>query len=140
MLAAIEEHQPRRLFVDALSDLFRLFPAPERRTHFVQALANRLRDRGVTTLFVLEIDAVTGPVLTMPVPNLSAAMDASILLRSVEIRSSLHRMVSVIKQRESAIDRTMRELMIGPEGMSVGAPFSASNLLTGTAAPLDEES
>jgi circadian clock protein KaiC len=89
----------------------------------------------VTTLFLLEVDDVVGPSVTIPVPNLSAAMDNGILLRPVELRSALHRLVSVLKERETGFDPTMREFMIGPEGIVVGDPFDANALLTGNAVP-----
>ena len=135
LLAAVDEHQSRRLVVDAFSDLFRLFVGAERQSHFSHALANGLRDRGVTTLFLMEIDAFAGPTLTVPVPNLSATMDNAVLLRTVELHSALHRMVSILKQRETGFDPAIREFMIGSQGIVVGEPFDAAELLTGSAVP-----
>lgn len=138
LLAAVDAHQPRRLVVDAFSDLFRLFVDPERQTHFAHALANGLRERGVTTLFLMEIDAFAGPALTVPVPNLSATMDNGLLLRTVELHSALHRMVAILKLRQSGFDPNIREFTIGSEGIVVGEPFNATELLTGSAVPPPE--
>ncbi len=135
LLALVDEHRPRRLVVDAFTDLVRLFPDPHRQADFAQALTNELRDRGVTTVFVLEIDTFVGPQLAAPVPTVSATMDAGILLRTVELGSSLRRLVSVLKQRQSAIDLTIREFVIGPQGIAVGEPFDSAALLTGSALP-----
>ncbi len=135
LLAAVEEHQPRRLVIDAFTDLVRLFADPDRQTSFAQALANALRDRGVTTLFSLEIDTFAGPQLAAPVPTISATMDSGILLRSVELGSRLRRLVSVLKHRQNAADPTIREFTIGPQGIVVGEPFDAAALLTGNALP-----
>ena len=60
------------------------------------ALANELRARGATTLIATEIDAYVDDQLTVPVPAASATMDNGILLRQIELRSSLHRLVSVL--------------------------------------------
>ena len=136
LLAAVGEHRPRRLVVDAFTDLVRLFADPQRQAAFAQALTNELRDRGVTTVFVLEIDAFVGPQLAPPVPTVSATMDSGILLRTVELGSSLRRLVSVLKHRQSAADPTIREFAIGPHGIAVGEPFDAAALLTGTALPV----
>lgn len=133
LLARIDEQGTRRLVIDAFSDLFRLFAVPERRTPFTQALANGLRDRGVTSLLLLELDAFSGQDLVPPVPNVSAMMDSAILLRTVELRSSLHRLVSILKQRETAFDPAIREFEIGPHGIMVGDRFHATDLLTGSA-------
>ena len=136
LLAAVEEQQPRRLVVDAYTDLVRLFADPQRNVPFAQALTNALRDRGVTSLFILEIDTFVGPRLDMPVPTISATMDSGILLRTVELGSSLRRLVSVLKHRQQAADPTIREFVIGPQGIRVGEPFDATDLLTGSARPL----
>lgn len=129
LLAMVDEHQIRRLVIDALSDLFRLFVVPARKTAFAQALAIALRDRGVTTLVLLEIDAITSQQLTLPVPNLSAAMDMAVLLRTIELNSTLRRLVSVLKQRESGFDPVIREFEISSSGITIGNPFGASGLL-----------
>ncbi len=136
LLAAVEEHRPHRLVIDAFTDLVRLFADSQRQVRFAQALTNELRNRGVTTLFVLEIDTFVGPRLDTPVPTISATMDSGILLRTVELGSSLRRLVSVLKHRQQAADPTIREFVIGPQGITVGDPFDAVGLLTGTARPI----
>jgi circadian clock protein KaiC len=140
LLAAVDEHQPRRVVVDAFSDLARTFPTPQRLTRFATAMTNELRARHVTSLFLLEIDQFAGPDLTLPIPNVSATMDTGILLRTVELRSSLRRLVSILKERQTAFDHTIREFTIGPAGITVEEPFAASALLTGTAVPIEQRS
>ena len=138
LLATVDAHQPRRLVIDGISDLMPLFVVPERQAFFVPALVNGLRDRGVTTLYIVEIDAFATTDLTVPVHNLSASMDNGILMRTLELRSSLHRMVSILKERQMPFDPTIREVIIGEDGLAVGDPFDAHGLLTGTAAPLPD--
>lgn len=136
LLAAVEEHRPRRLVIDAFTDLVRRLDVPARQTEFAGALTSELRHRGVTSLHMLEIDAFAGREVTTPIPSISATMDTGILLRSVEVRSRLRRLVSVLKHRQSPFDPTIREFAIGPTGMVVGEPFQgAAALLTGTAIP-----
>ena len=137
LLAAIEEHRPRRLVIDCFSDLGPFFGHPDRMSTFATALAIDLRDRGVTTLFNFEVDTLVGPELMVPVPNLSATMDNALLLRTVELRSAQHRMVTILKQRQTAHDTTIREIAIGPQGIVVGDPFDASALLSGSATPAE---
>jgi circadian clock protein KaiC len=136
LLDAVEEHQPRRLVVDAYTDLVRLFADPQRIVPFAQALTNAWRTRRVTSLFILEIDTFVGPHLEPPIPTLSATMDSGLLLRTVELGSSLRRLISVLKHRQQAADPTIREFVIGPQGITVGEPFDAADLLTGSARPL----
>lgn len=138
LLAMVDEHRPRRLVIDALSDLLRHFAVPSRQSGFATALTDYLRSREVTALFLLEVDEVVGPSVTIPVPNLSAAMDNGILLRPVELRSALHRLVSILKERETGFDTAMRRFTIGRRGIEVGEPFDAAALLTGNAIPVPE--
>jgi circadian clock protein KaiC len=135
LLAAIDEHKPKRLVVDAFTDLARLFVIPERQTRFASALANELRNRQVTTVFAMEIDAFAGPELAAPIPNISATMDNGILLRSAEVESELRRLVSVLKLRMSPFDQAIRGFTIGDGGIHVGDRVAATGLLTGTAVP-----
>jgi len=140
LFAAVEEYQPRRLVIDAFSDLSPLFVIPERQPFFATAFANRLRDQGVTALYIVEINAYASRDLVVPFDNLSASMDNGILLRSVELRSSLRRMVSILKERQTGFDPTIRELTVSASGLSVGEPFDAAALLSGSAVPVSDDS
>ena len=137
LLAAIAGHRPRRLIVDALTDVQRHVAPPDRAPDFVAALANRLRAEAVTTLFVVELEALVGQELRVPLPAISAAVDNVLLLRYVELGSRLRRLVSVLKARQSANDPALREFTIGAGGPTVGGPFrAAGQLLTGAGVPL----
>jgi circadian clock protein KaiC len=103
------------------------------------ALANHLRRQEVTSLLAVDLDALAGPSLTIPLPAASAAVDNGILLRTVELRSRLHRLVSVLKTRQSRFDPAIREFAIGDEGVAVGEVFvGAASLLSGFATPTFE--
>jgi circadian clock protein KaiC len=137
VLAAVAEHQPRRLVVDALTDVERHLQPPERLSDYVAALTARLRADGVTPLFVVELDTLVGPELRIPLPALSAALDNVLLLRQVELGSRLQRLISIIKVRQSAYDSALRAFTIDAAGVTVGAVFPAATpLLTGAATPL----
>jgi circadian clock protein KaiC len=132
LLAAIAEHRPSRVFLDALTDVQRLIAVPERMPAYVAALVNELRARGATTLIAAEIDAYSDDRLAVPVPAASATMDNGVLLRHVELRSEMHRLVSVLKARRTPTDPAVRAFTIGSEGIAVAGPFAAtSGLLTG---------
>lgn len=136
LLALIELHRPQRLYIDGLSDIQRMIPNPDRMSVFVPALANELRSRGVTTLMTVELDAYVGADLVAPVPAASATMDTGILLRHVEVGSRIHRLVSVLKSRESPTDSAIREFVVGTRGIEVGEIFAgAVGLLTGASMP-----
>jgi circadian clock protein KaiC len=132
----VAEHRPSRLVVDALTDVERRIPGPERPADFVAALTGALRDAGVTALFNAELSTLVGPELRVPLSAVSVALDNLMLLRYVELGSRLERFVSVLKMRESAFDPVIRSFVIGDGGISIGEPFTgAVALLTGTPVP-----
>jgi circadian clock protein KaiC len=136
LLSAVEEYRPQRIFVDAITDVQRLLASSQRMAIYVSALANELRARGTTALFATEIDAYVDHQLAVPVPAASATMDNGILLRQVEIGSSVRRVISVLKARQMTTDPTIREFVVGDQGVVVGEPLSAvRGLLTGSAIP-----
>lgn len=135
VLEAIDELHPDRLTIDAFTDVARMFAYPERQMNFGVAFSNELRRRGVTTLINLELDSYVSQTVDFPIPRISPMIDSSILMRTVEIDSSLHRMVSIMKHRQSWFDPSIREFTIGPGGIRIGNRFDASKLLTGTAEP-----
>ena len=140
LLQAVAEHRPRRVFIDAITDVQRMMTSPERMPAYVAALVNELRARGATAMIVAEIDAFTDQQLAVPVPAASAVMDNGILVRQVELRSELRRLITVLKARQAATDPAIREFVIGEQGIAVTSPFSAtSGLLTGRATLADPE-
>jgi circadian clock protein KaiC len=106
---------------------------------FVPALANELRLRGVTTLMTVELDAFVGADLVAPVPAASATMDNGIVLRHVELRSRVRRLITVLKARQSRVDPAIREFRIGPAGIEVGEVLDGgAALLTGAPEPVPD--
>ena len=146
LLAEMDEHRPARVFVDALTDIQRFITSPQRMPTYAAALTNELRARGATALIASEIDAYVDDQLAVPVPAASATMDNGILLRQIELRSSLHRLVSVLKSRQMETDPAIRGFTITGQGIVIDSPFAgtAPGLLTGRALPaqgpsVDEE-
>ena len=86
----------------------------------------------MTTLLSAEVSTVDGQEVR--VPALSAAVDNAVLLGYVELRSHVHRLLSIIKVRDSDYDASIREFVISGRGLEVAATFeSAEALLTGAA-------
>src|SRR5215212_6611896 len=137
LLAVVDEHRPSRVFIDALTDIQRFISSPQRMPTYAAALTNELRARGATALIATEIDAYVDDQLVVPVPAASATMDNGILLRQIELRSTLRRLVSVLKSRQVATDPTIRGFVVTDQGVVVDSPFAgaASGLLTGRAVP-----
>jgi circadian clock protein KaiC len=134
VLNAVKEHEPRRVLLDGLSDVEHQEVFPNRLPTLLAALANELSFRGITTLLTAENRALVGANLDVPLPAPSATVENVILLRYVELRSQLHRLISVLKVRESEHDTSIREFVITNTGIEVAQTFeSAEAVLTGVA-------
>jgi len=119
LLGAIADHRPQRVLIDALTDVARLATVPGRLPAFTAALVGALRSRSATTLLTAEVPTVEGTGLDIPLPETSAVIDNAILLRYVEPRSRLHRLISVLRVRESGFDPGVREFTITDRGIEV---------------------
>jgi circadian clock protein KaiC len=137
ILDGVERHGIRRLVVDGVGELEENILEKVRARAMLIALVVRLRDLGVTTLFVKEVPKIAGPELDFSDTPLAITAENMLFFRQVELRGRLHRVVSVLKMRESGYDPHVREFEITPNGLRVLDPLdSAEGLLTGVARPL----
>jgi circadian clock protein KaiC len=91
---------------------------PERVPTFLTALTIALREAGVTTLLSEELPLFTSAVDSKAL-SMSALVENIILLRFYELDAELHRLVSIIKLRESGFDPGIREFFITADGIVI---------------------
>jgi circadian clock protein KaiC len=133
LLAAVQRRGVKRLVIDGFAAFQNAAADPERITRFWAALTNELRARGVTTLVTLELQELAGPEVKIPVAGIPSLCETVILMRYVEVRSRLFRVVSVLKQRDGAVDPTIREFTMTDSGIVLGAPLTGVEaVLSGT--------
>jgi circadian clock protein KaiC len=126
-----EKHARRRLFVDGVQGFAAATVYPDRMPRFLSALTNQLRTWDVTTVISEELP-LFGPQVELPNPELAHVVETVVLLRYVELKSQLHRLVSVMKMRESLYDTAIREFSIDDQGIEVSGSFeSAEAILSG---------
>ncbi|WP_224367148.1 ATPase domain-containing protein [Hyalangium versicolor] len=122
-----------RLFIDGLSGFRSAAVYPDRMGRFFSALSHQLRMLDATTLYSEETPLLSSGV-EAPLPEAAAYVENIILLRYVELRSQLYRLISIMKMRESQYDSGIREFAITDEGINVADTFeSAEAILTGHA-------
>jgi len=119
LLEAVEKRKVKRLFIDGLTAFKSGAIDPSRIGNFFSALANELRARGVTTIYSLEVPNILGPTASLPVDDAAAIAENMILMRFVERGAHLHRLISVLKMRESDFDPTLYEFKLTPTGMEI---------------------
>jgi circadian clock protein KaiC len=134
LLNAVRRRRVKRLFIDGLGGFLESATSPQRVSRFFSCLTNELRALGATTLFTMEVPEIVGPVVRVPATGLSALLENLIFLRFVERGSSLHRLISVHKVRDSGHDPFLREFFITDRGVHVGEVFSGvEGVTTGVA-------
>jgi circadian clock protein KaiC len=135
LLERLREHPAsrRRLFIDGIEGFRSASVYLDRMPRFLSAFTNQLRMLDVTALVSEELPLFQ-PEIDMPNPELGNVVETVILLRDVELRSQIHRLISILKMRESRYDTSIREFKITDTGLAVAASFeSAEAILTGHA-------
>lgn len=137
ILQRIEERGVKRVVLDGLAELEQSIMEGERRRAFLASLALRLRQLGVTSLFTREVSKVVGTELDFSDSPVAMLAENVLLLRFVELHGRLHRILSILKMRDSKYDSTVREFEVADTGLRVLAPMrSSQGLLTGQARPV----
>ena len=110
----IERRGVRRLVIDSAAELQRGLGSAARVPEFLSALVSYLRAHEVTTYLTLDIPMIVGPALELDVTPLSVIAENLVLLRQVEFRSRLHRVLSVLKIRFSEYEQAIYEYTLTP--------------------------
>lgn len=134
LLDAVRRRGVKRLVIDGISGFEQAALEPERIVRFWSALSHELRALGVTTLHTLELPEPAGIGVHRRVSGISSLAEVTVLVRYVELRSRLYRLISMFKVREGAFDPMIREFTITDTGVIVGKPFEGvENILSGMA-------
>ena len=137
ILREVERQGIKRLVIDGLTDLELAISDPERRRTFLAAFSTHLRVMGVTSLFTKEVSKIAGTELDFSDTPIAILGENLMLLRYVELRGRIHRVLSILKMRDSKYEGDLREFEITDAGIRVLAPMrSATGLLTGQARPI----
>ncbi|MGE3282590.1 MAG: RAD55 family ATPase [Alphaproteobacteria bacterium] len=122
LLDAVRRRGVKRLVIDGIIGFEQAALEKERMVRFWSALSSELRALDVTTLHTTELPEMTGAELRLP-QGISPLAETLILLRYVELRSRLYRLISVFKMRDGAFDTTIRQFSITDEGIVIEKPF-----------------
>ena len=126
-----DRHARRRLFIDGVEGFSAATVYKDRMPRFLSALTNQLRTWDVTTIISDELPLFRAGV-DLQHPDLANVVETVVLLRYVELKSQLHRLMSIMKMRESRYDTSIREFTMGENGIEVSGSFeSAEAVLSG---------
>jgi circadian clock protein KaiC len=124
---------PRRAVLDSMAHFYRFTTDPVQLRQIYNSLVNGLKREGMTSLLLDEAARLLGaPYRT--IGALPFLVDTILLMRYVELDSSMQRAIAVLKMRGSAHAREIRSFTIGQQGIEVGEPFSGrEGILSGSA-------
>ena len=134
LIEQVDAMGAKRVVIDSLGAFSRLAMEPTRLNAFFRALTGELRARDVSVMLTWEMRDIFGAEISAPAPDLSSIVDNLMLMRFVELDSSLRRMLSILKVRDGQHHTAPHELIIGTRGISLHKAFEgASGMLSGTA-------
>lgn len=123
---------PGRMLFDGISRLHQRLPQSMPLPEYMEEIVNYLKNKNITALYTNETSKLTGAT-QITGNGISPLMDAVILLRYVEIKSKMHKAISVLKIRGSDHDKDIREIVIDKKGVEIRLPFSNySGILSGS--------
>jgi circadian clock protein KaiC len=125
LMEAVRRRGARRVFIDGLDALRKLAEDEDRTTRIFAALTAEFRALSVTGMYTSEIDlfgpAPGHPMSSVSLRGVSSTAENIVLMRYVELRSELHRMISLLKARDTRIDQRLRCFDIRSGGVAVDA-------------------
>ena len=119
----IAEVKAKRIVVDSLSHLRAHVGRGKLRPESYR-LIMYLKRKGLTSLLTAETPQNHGMFMGVADEALSYLVDAIVLLRPVEIQSSMKKAIAILKMRGSDHDKELREYEITSTGFRFGLPFS----------------
>jgi len=130
LLQAVRRRGVRRLFIDGLGGVQDAAKEPRRMAHYLNALMNELRVLGVTTVYTLEVADIAGPHIRAPLGDLSSLAENLVLLRYIELRSQLYRLISILKVRDANFDPLLHQFVLTNDGLAIeGSNATAEGIM-----------
>lgn len=134
LLAAVHRRKVKRLFIDGLTAFQNAAIDASRIGNFFSAIANELRVLGVTTVYSLEVPDILGPAIRVPVDDASSLAENMISLRFVEQRARVHRLISILKVRDSDFDPALYEFVLTKTGVEIQNTSASAEAILSRAA------
>ncbi|MBA3468567.1 MAG: AAA family ATPase [Herpetosiphonaceae bacterium] len=121
----------RRIVIDTIDSFEQSSQYQQRINDFIRSLITMLSEHHVTAILIYEMPFMQGQYSFANI-NQRYSTDTIIFMHHVEINSRLQRSITVVKQRGSNHDQSLRQMDIIDGNITIGAPFSnLSHILTG---------
>ncbi len=121
-----------RIVIDSLSHIAMYVDEKELRKEAYR-LIMYLKTKGLSSICLWETPQLSGQGFSVSEIGMSFLVDCIILLRFVEIESSMRKAITIMKMRGSGHDKSLREFDITSKGVTIAAPFSQyEGIITGS--------
>ena len=127
LIQTVRSERPQRLFLDGMEGFERAADFPERMSHVYSAIAQELERLGITTLYSTETRELFARAIEVPINGLSAATQNIVLLRHIEHRAAMLRVLAILKIRDDDYDARMRELRLADDGIHLLDTFAGES-------------
>jgi circadian clock protein KaiC len=117
----VEKHGARTVVIDSLNGYQAAMPEEQALVLHMHELLQYLNRQGVTTFLTVAQHGLVGDMKS-PV-DVTYLADTVILLRYFEAVGRVRRAISVVKKRTGAHEDTIREYLIGEDGITLGEPL-----------------
>jgi circadian clock protein KaiC len=132
LIQTIKRNRANRLLIDGMQGFELAADFPERVSQVYSAIAQELELLGVTTIYTTETRELFARTIEVPITGLSAATQNIILVRHIEHRATMRRVLAILKVRDDDYDGRMRELQITDHGLRLLDTFaSEANVVSG---------
>lgn len=121
IMEVVDDYRPSRVVVDSLSSLERIGSTPAYR-EFVLGVAGFVKQEQITTLVTMTTQNLLGGS-SLSEGHISTLTDVILLLRYAREPGRINRVLSLLKMRGSAHDRTVRGYEISDSGLHIGEPY-----------------
>lgn len=118
---AVQEMGARRILVDSISHFEQLTDDPVELRSIQYSFINALKREGLTAILTKESEAIFGEVYAEE--SVAFMVDSYIMLRYVEIESTIQKALLVLKLRGSDHAKDIRRFQITAQGIEVQAKF-----------------
>lgn len=136
----VETNDVEFVMIDGVTGYERAFEGSggDHETQFLKIM-RYLRNMNVTGIMTNEVHQITGEFQATE-QRVSHLADDIIILRHIEYKSELHKVIGVLKRRTSDFENRLRRLQITEDGIVIGDPLvDLRGILTGTPTWKDDE-
>jgi circadian clock protein KaiC len=128
---AVESQGVRCVIIDSLNGYLNAMPDESFLVLQLHELLTFLGQQGILTIVIVSQHGLVGTFMNSPT-DVSYLADTVIMLRHFEAHGELKKAISVLKKRTGRHEHTIRELLLGSDGVRVGEPLHRfQGVLTG---------